>query len=93
MSHHGREDEREECGPACARNSNQLGTAVELIKAIANGFNSKRGGGPAPHVQCDSWLEQHGYDCEATRRKQRERRATELDEEIARLQKEREALR
>jgi hypothetical protein len=78
MSHHGREDEREVectyCGP--------YGSAIELIKAIANGLDS-----PAP--ACDTWLERNGFECKASKQRQRDRRADELDAEIARLREER----
>lgn len=74
---------------ACSVTANRLGSAVKLIAAIANGANPKRGGGPAPHVLCDRWLESNGYECEASRRRQRERRADDLDAEIARLRAER----
>lgn len=91
MSHHGREDERAECTVDWHEaNLNRYGSAVELIKAIANrGASPKRDGGPAPHVLCDRWLEAHGFDCDASRKRQREQRAIELDAEIERLRAER----
>ncbi len=88
MSHHGREglDESEP-------NQADWHGALRLIRQIAAlGANPKRSGGPAPHVLCDRWLELNGFDCEASRRRQREQRAVQLDAEIERLRKEREAL-
>jgi hypothetical protein len=93
MSHHGREYEDEKCDWRCSDNANKLSSAVELIKAITNaGLNPTRSGGTAAHIRCDRWLEANGFECEATRRAQRERRAIELDTEIERLRKERGAL-
>jgi hypothetical protein len=71
--------------------SNQLGSAVELIRAIAHGYT---GAGVRDSVDqvADKWLEQNGFECKATAQRQRDRRADELDKEIARLQKEREQL-
>jgi hypothetical protein len=100
MSHHGREDEvdRDHVRSLEAM-ANRYGTAVELIKAIANGLGEDgsraHGGGFAtttPAQACDNWLEHNGMECEASRRRQRERRAEQLDAEIERLRAERAAL-
>ncbi len=81
MSHHGREglDEYEP-------NQADWHGALQLIQAIAK--NEKAD----PSAACDAWLERNGFDCEASRRRQRERRVEQLDAEIERLRKEREAL-
>lgn len=94
MSHHGRED-TEECTVGWHEtNLNRYGSAVELIKAIAaRGLHDPgRSHDPAPHVLCDRWLEEKGFDCEASRRREREKRAIELDAQIERLRQERAAL-
>jgi hypothetical protein len=70
---------------------------LELIKAIANGLGtpdsrSEPGRRTTPAQACDRWLETNGFECEASRRRQRERRAEQLDAEIARLRAEREKL-
>jgi hypothetical protein len=83
MSHHGREGEVEACGRTCGETYRKLSKAVELITAIA--FDKK----VDPSASCDTWLELNGYECEASRRKQRERRADQLDAEINRLRAER----
>lgn len=90
MSHHGREglDEDHECG-SCAAIGNKYGTAVELIKAIANGFGTIHDTGTTPQKACDGWLERNGFECEASKKRQRERRAEQLDAEIERLRAER----
>lgn len=97
MSHHGREYEDETCGASCSHNSNQLGLAVELIKAIANGYGEDGTNGnfatTTVRQACDQWLDKHGYPCESSKRRQRERRAEQLDQEIAKLQQERESLK
>lgn len=91
MSHHGREYEDDNrCDSTCAANFSKVQSAVALIAAIAKeGGDRSRSGGPAPHVLCDRWLEANGYDCEASRRRQREQRAVQLDAEIERLRAER----
>lgn len=78
---------------------NQLGRAVELIKAIANGYGEDGGeahGGSwattTPRQACDKWLMGNGYECEATRSAQKAKRLKQLNEEIERLQKEKESL-
>lgn len=77
-----------------ARSDSRLDSAVRLIQQIASAVvNPKRNGGPAPHVLCDRWLELNSFDCEASRRRQREQRAIQLDNEIAKLQQERSALK
>lgn len=80
MSHHGREYEDDgprEVWPVWAA------SALALIKDIAqdNIIDTC--------CTCDSWLEKYGFECEASRRRQREHRADELDAEIARLRAER----
>ena len=88
MSHHGREDEdRNECGLSCAQNANMLKSAVNLITALSKGV-----GLPNIVSTCDAWLDSNGFDCAASRKRQRERRAEQLDAEIERLRKERAAL-
>lgn len=82
MSHHGRDDEREdECGLHCTR----LNSAVQLISQLARDewVHTAIAG------HCDAWLERNGFECEASRRRRRERRASELDAEIERLRAER----
>ncbi len=69
-----------------AREHDRLYSAVRVIRAIAK--NEKAD----PSATCDAWLERNGFDCEASRRRQREQRAVQLDAEIERLRKEREAL-
>lgn len=92
MSHHGREDEREECTIGWhSINLNRYGLAVELIRAIAHGFCGEEQHMTVAQV-ADRWLEENGFECKATAQRQRDRRAAELDKEIARLQKEKEAL-
>lgn len=86
MSHHGREDEREDYEHAYRSTSTKLNSALVLIRDIAKNLKA------CPVSSCDHWLEVNGYDCEATRRAQRERRAVQLDTEIARLRAERESL-
>lgn len=97
MSHHGREDEREDCTIGWHEsNLNRYGSAVELIKAIANGHGEDGADGSfattTPRQACDAWLERNGLECEASKRRQRELRAERLDAEIAKLRAEREAL-
>lgn len=77
----------------------QLGSAVELIKAIANGYGEDGGeahGGSwataTPRQACDKWLMDHGYECEATRMAQRMKRRVEIDSQIEKLKKERASL-
>jgi hypothetical protein len=94
VSHHGREDEREECNVSWHEiHLNRYGSAVELIKALASGFGEDGHNGQfattSPKQACNAWLERHGFDCEATRRRERERRAIEIDAEIERLRAER----
>ncbi len=93
VSHHGREGEREECGQACQTRFAQLTSAIALIRAVADGVATARctayGGHSDPRKACDAWLERNGYECENSRRRARERRADELDVEIARLRAER----
>lgn len=86
MSHHGREYEDDKCGTLCTDTAAKLRTAVKLISDIAE--NRKMD----PSAAADTWLDRNGYDCESSRRRQRERRAEQLDAEIARLQAEREKL-
>lgn len=91
MSHHGREGEREtdrEC-----RDCNKLGRAIELIKALANGHgspatNSVFSTGSVEEI-CDKWLDDNGYESFASVRRQRERKAAELDAQIEKLKAER----
>ena len=78
---------------------NQLGSAVELIKAIANGYGedgSENHDGfyatTTPRQACDRWLMDNGYECEATRAAQKAKRLEQLNKEIERLQKEKESL-
>lgn len=71
--------------------SNQLGSAIELIRAIAHGFCGEEQHMTVAQV-ADRWLEQNGLECKATAQRQRDRRADELDKEIARLLKERESI-
>ncbi len=96
MSHHGREGERDlddirECH-AC----NNLGRAIELIKALANGHGEDGANGSyatgTPAQICDAWLDRNGYESKASERKQRERRAAELDAQIEKLRAERSKL-
>lgn len=87
MSHHGREYEQEVCGSSCALTAQRLMSAVQLISDLSRGQSVEKG----PSL-CDAWLESHGYACAATRKAERDRRAAELDAEIARLCKERELL-
>jgi hypothetical protein len=65
----------------------ELRSAVALIQLLASGCDEF-----SPQFRCDSWLENNGYECEASRRKARELRAANLDAEIARLRAEREKL-
>ncbi len=99
MSHHGHEEslERDHVQDLEVI-ANKFGGAVELIRAIANGLctpgsRSSGGASTTPAHACDSWLEKNGFECEASRRRQREQRAEQLDRELERLRAEREALR
>lgn len=58
-------------------------SALRLIQDIA------RDGKVDPSAACDAWLERNGFECESSRRRQRERRAEQLDAEIERLRAER----
>lgn len=90
MSHHGREyevDNSWQTTPA----QDQLVSAVALIKAIAEGPTVLHGN-QSTCARCDIWLYQNGFECAATRRRDRERRAEELDREIERLRAERQKL-
>lgn len=73
------------------RASAKLYSAVALIKAIRDEQKVE------PSAACDAWLGANGYETHAQRyareRKQREQRAIQLDAEIERLIKEREALK
>lgn len=100
MSHHGHEDEvdRDHIRDLAAA-ANEYRSAVELIKAIANGLGtdgSRAHGGnyatTTPQQACDNWLERNGFECEASKRRQRELRAEQLDKEIERLRAERSRL-
>jgi hypothetical protein len=75
---------------------NQLGSAVELIKAIANGLGVDGFEGlppmTTPAQACDRWLMDNGYECEATRQAQKQKKLKQLNDEIARLEQERDAL-
>jgi hypothetical protein len=78
---------------------NQLGSAVELIKALANGYgedgSEKHDGFYAtttPRQACDRWLQDNGYECESSRAAQRDIKLAKINAEIDRLQKEKEAL-
>ena len=92
MSHHGHEESMQQFYAECDRErlpvaEEKLRSAVALITAVAqNEFVD-------PGCECDTWLEANGYECEASRRRQRERRADELDKEIERLRAERAALK
>jgi hypothetical protein len=68
----------------CNYVSNQLGTAVELITAIANGLPLS-----AARAAADTWLEKNGYPSKTSETRKRVARAEKLDAEIARLQEER----
>lgn len=99
MSHHGREYEEDKVSvDDYWYRSNMLGRAVELIKAIANGYGENVSelptllGERTPRQACDTWLQDNGYECEATRAAQKAKRIKQLDEEIERLQKEKESL-
>lgn len=90
MSHHGHEDSMERYYAECDREAlpkvrMQLANAIELIETIARSKTSVA-------KTCDNWLEVNGFECEASRRRQRERRAEQLDAEIDRLRAEREKL-
>ncbi len=92
MSHHGHDDEmrdfhRDSDAAQSLTVAKKLGSAVQLIQLLASGCDEF-----SPQSRCDSWLENNGYECEASRRRQRERRADQLDAEIARLRAEREKL-
>jgi hypothetical protein len=63
--------------------TNQLASAIVLITAIAKDQILDTS------CMCDSWLEHNGYECEASRRRERERRAKHLDAQIERLRAER----
>ncbi len=72
---------------------NQLGKAVELIKALANGYSVDYGNlDTTPKQICDRWLQDNGYECESSRAAQRDIKLAKINAEIERLQKEREAL-
>lgn len=64
----------------------KLRSAVEFIQNVAAKPDTDH------TTRADAWLQANGFECEATRRKARERRAAELDAEIARLRAEREKL-
>jgi hypothetical protein len=79
--------------------SNQLGSALELIRAIANGYGTPEGefregfAMPTARQACDNWLDEHGYDgSEAGRRRKKEAEAKKIDAKIAALLKEKEEL-
>lgn len=71
--------------------STKLCSAVALIKAIRDEQKVE------PSAACDAWLGANGYETHAQRcareKRHRDQRASELDAEIARLRREREALR
>ncbi len=83
MSHHGREGERDECAwdtlPWAA-------SALQFIRNVAKEPDMDH------TTRADKWLEVNGFECEASRRRQRDRRAEQLDAEIARLRAEMEKL-
>jgi hypothetical protein len=88
MSHHGREDEREECGSAYRDTAHALRMAISVLQDVASGtWIPVDGRSVAENV--DRWLAENGYDCPTTRKNARERRAVELDAEIERLRAER----
>lgn len=82
------------------RELNQLGGAVQLIKAIAKGYGEDGGeahGGSwattTPGQACDKWLMNNGYECEATQAAQKAKKLAEIEEKIAKLEKEKAELR
>ena len=94
MSHHGREDEVEECGAWCADNARKLCAAHKALETIASIDPDE----DYRNTRCatvrriaDAWLVESGYPGvdELRERAKRERRAAELDAEIACLQAER----
>ncbi len=93
MSHHGREGEVEICGERCARINRESTDARDLIRRIAIGIDPGRCLGNV-QLWADNWLRDHGYvHGEALRaRAARDRRAEDLDLEIARLRAERASL-
>lgn len=83
MSHHGREYEDNaprEVWPEWAA------SALKFIQNVAAKPDTDH------MTRADAWLQANGFECEASRRKARERRADQLDAEIARLRAEREKL-
>lgn len=68
----------------------QLGSAIELIKAIANGHEMYAT--TTPRSACDKWLMDNGYECEATRAAQKAKKRAEIDEKIRQLEEERKEL-
>jgi hypothetical protein len=101
MSHHGREGTQEDYETASyySVRMNQLSSAVELIKALANGLGEDGGkahGGSwattTPSQACDKWLMDNGYECEATRAAQNAKKLAELEAQIAKLQQEKDKL-
>lgn len=75
---------------------NQLGSAVQLIKAIANGHGEDGHKGQfsttTPRQACDKWLMDNGYECEATRAAQKAKKLAEIEAQIAKLEKEKKEL-
>lgn len=78
---------------------NQLGSAIELIKAIANGYGEDGSEASAglwatttPRQACDKWLMDNGYECEASRVAQKVKKLAEIEAQIAKLQQEKDKL-
>lgn len=88
MSHHGHEDQMERFYAERDRKrlpdvEQRLSSAVKLIDAISKGLVADTS------CQCDTWLENNGYDCETKRRERKAVLAAKLDADIERLRAER----
>lgn len=92
-------DRKKEAYDYYKRELTQLSSAIELIKAIANGYGEDGSeihdgmyATTTPRNACDKWLMDNGYECEATRQAQRIKRRIEVDNQIERLKQEKKAL-
>lgn len=83
MSHHGNQDSMDRFYAECDRERLPVAESKRIAATGAATWEC---------TDCDSWLEANGYDCKGSRQRQRDRRAEQLDAELARLKAERDAL-